>query len=263
MTRLTVSIVIYRSEQSPLTATLESLKNATAKLHNSTVTTWIIHNESGQHHEWLTALSETYSASLITGHGNVGFGRGHNLVLEDVGDYHLILNPDVEMTENALTAALAFMENHPECGLVTPFASWPDGSQQFLCKRFPTLLDLFLRGFAPRMVQSLFKARLDRYEMRDVIGGSAYWDPPIVSGCCMLFRKDVLQRLSGFDPAFFLYFEDFDICLRTAQISRIAYLPDMKIVHHGGHAAKKGWWHIMMFAKSAVTFFNKHGWRLA
>jgi GT2 family glycosyltransferase len=154
------------------------------------------------------------------------------------------------------------MDKHPECGLLVPFVSWQDGSQQYLCKRLPTVFDLFLRGFTPIYVQSWFQDRLYHYEMRDVIGTTTYWDPPMVSGCCMLFRNDVLLRLSGFDPRYFLYYEDSDISLRTSKISRIAYFPEMKIIHHGGHAARKGWRHIFMFARSATTFFNKHGWRL-
>lgn len=262
--QLTISIVTYLPDQSLLTATLQNLKNATSKLHNVTISTYIIDNSpSYTQQKWLNHLAEKYIASLIHGHGNIGFGRGHNSISGDLGDYHLILNPDVELAEDALTAALNFMEINPDCGLVTPFAVWPDGSQQFLCKRLPSVFDLFLRGFAPGFVQTWFQARLNRYEMRDVIGSMTYWDPPIVSGCCMLFRNDVLRQLSGFDPRFFLYFEDFDISLRASQISRIVYLPDMKIVHHGGHAARKGWRHIVMFIRSAAIFFNKHGWRLA
>lgn len=263
MNLITISIVTYLPDQSSLTATLESIKTATSKFHFTKWTTWIVDNSPPKHQPpWLKDLSETYSASFIQGHGNIGFGRGHNLILANIGDYHLILNPDVELAEDALIAALEFMTSNPECGLITPFASWADGSQQFLCKRFPTFFDLFLRGFAPRFVQSWFRTRLYHYEMRDVIGNKTYWDPPIASGCCMMFRKEVLLRLSGFDPSFFLYFEDFDISLRTAQISRIAYFPGIKIVHHGGHAARKGLRHILMFARSAATFFNKHGWRI-
>ena len=68
---------------------------------------------------------------------------------------------------------------------------------------------------------------------------------------------------SGFDSGFFLCFEDFDISLRASRISRIAYFPDTKFIHHGGHAARKGWRHIVMFGRSAATFVNQHGWRSA
>jgi len=199
---------------------------------------------------------------VLTGHGNVGFGRGHNLALaREVGGFHLILNPDVEIAEDALAEALAFMEAHPECGLLTPAARWGDGTRQYLCKRYPSVLDLLLRGFAPGVVKRLFAARLAQYEMRGEMGERMLWDPPIVSGCFMLFRGELWRRLGGFDPGYFLYFEDFDLSLRTAAVSRIAYVPAVRIVHHGGHAARKGWRHVTLFGRSALRFFKTHGWR--
>jgi len=259
---LTISIVTYLPDKPSLSATLETLKNATSILQGTSISIWIIDNSpTNLSTTWLENLGKDYSAVLIHGHGNIGFGRGHNLILENIGDYHLILNPDVELATDALKAALDFMDNHPECGLLTPFVSWPDGAQQFLCKRYPALLDLLLRGFAPEFVCACFRSRLNHYEMRDVTDQTTYWDPPIVSGCCMLFRKDIIQKLAGFDPLFFLYFEDFDISLRTARISRIVYFPKMGIIHCGGHAARKGWQHIVFFVRSAAVFFNKYGWR--
>ena len=86
-------------------------------------------------------------------------------------------------------------------------------------------------------------------------------DVPIVSGCFMFFRRDVLDAVGGFSPDYFLYFEDFDLSLRVSKVARIAYVPAVRIVHHGGDAARKGLKHIWMFTRSAVTFFNTHGWR--
>jgi GT2 family glycosyltransferase len=59
-----------------------------------------------------------------------------------------------------------------------------------------------------------------------------------------------------------LYFEDFDISLRASEITRIAYVPEVRIIHDGGNAAKKGAWHIRQFLRSAVTFYASHGVRL-
>ncbi|MEE9694199.1 glycosyltransferase [Aeromonas hydrophila] len=199
---------------------------------------------------------------LIVAPSNPGFGAGHNNALFTDAKYHLILNPDLEVAPDALKNALEFMERHPECGLLTPFAAWEDGKVQRLCKRYPTVFDLLLRGFAPAFVKNLFQTRLAKYEMADQLNNhDVLWDPPIVSGCFMLFRTDVLQQLRGFDPRFFLYFEDFDLSLRAGEISRVAYVPQVKVVHHGGHASRKGWRHIWMFGRSMVTFFNIHGWR--
>jgi hypothetical protein len=49
--------------------------------------------------------------------------------------------------------------------------------------------------------------------------------------------------------------------VRLDRITRTAYLPAMRAVHHGGGAARKGWRHVAWFARSAARFFGKHGWR--
>ena len=98
--------------------------------------------------------------------------------------------------------------------------------------------------------------------MRDVIGErEPYFDPPIVSGCFMLLRTPVLKQLGGFDPRYFLYFEDFDLSIRAARMTRIAYVPSVRITHLGGQAARKGLKHVRMFITSAYKFYSRHGWR--
>jgi GT2 family glycosyltransferase len=203
-----------------------------------------------------------YRAAVQTGQGNVGYGVGHNMVISrSESQYHLVLNPDVLVAKDCLTEALLFLIAHPEVGLLTPAVINGEGSRQYLCKRYPSVLDLFLRGFAPSFLWKLFQKRLDHYEMRDVIGDEVVWDVPIVSGCFMLFRRSVLRQLGGFSSAYFLYFEDFDISLRTARVARIAYVPKVRITHFGGRAAHKGWRHIGLFLSSLATFYKQHGWR--
>jgi GT2 family glycosyltransferase len=114
----------------------------------------------------------------------------------------------------------------------------------------------------PGSIRKLFAKRLARYEMRDLINDrDVVWDPPIVSGCFMLFRTEVLKRLTGFDPRYFLYFEDYDLSLRTHELARVVYAPAVRVLHHGGGAARKGSAHIRMFAASAFKFFNRFGWK--
>jgi len=199
----------------------------------------------------------------ILGDGsNLGYGAGHNLTISSSdSDFHLVLNPDVEMASDALLLALQFMKANPDCGIVAPAIFDRDGRREYLCKRYPSVLDLLIRGFGPGWLRSLYSRRLSEYEMRDVIGGDIVWNPPIVSGCFMLLRSSVLKKIEGFDLAYFLYFEDFDLSLRAAAICKSAYVPSVKIVHYGGYAARKGGLHIFMFIRSAITFFNRHGWK--
>jgi GT2 family glycosyltransferase len=134
---------------------------------------------------------------------------------------------------------------------------------QYLCKRYPSLWVLFLRGFAPARLRRRFAPALDHYEMRDVIGDRFVPGVPLASGCFMLARTPLLTRVGGFDPRFFMYFEDYDLSLRVGRESQVAYVPRARIVHHGGDASRKGVRHVAWFMRSAWRFFARHGWRFA
>ncbi len=208
--------------------------------------------------------AEAGAIELVRGQGNVGYGRANNLLLGRLdSDYHLVMNPDVELEEGTLAAALAVLAAHPGYGLVAPDAYGDDGRRQFLCKRYPSLWVLFLRGFAGPGLRRRFARALDDYEMRDVIGERLVPGIALASGCFMLLRTALFERLGGFDPRFFLYFEDYDLSLRAGREATVAYVPQARIVHHGGEAARKGWRHVAWFLRSAWRFFATHGWKIA
>jgi GT2 family glycosyltransferase len=262
---LSISMVLYRQDRSTLRKTFSTLAESLALAGVSGARVKLVDN-SPEPPNGLERLASEYQPQIrphITwGHGNIGFGRGHNMAFDDLGYYHLVINPDIELAPDGISAALEFMDSHPDCGLLTPAACDSSGQRQFLAKRHASLFNLMLRGFAPPYLRKRFRNRLEHYEMRDLIGDEVIWDPPLVSGCFMLFRSEVLQRLGGFDPRYFLYFEDFDLSLRAAGTTRIAFVPSVRIIHHGGRAADKGFKHIYLFSRSAITFFNTHGWRL-
>lgn len=269
-TGLSASIVVFNPDETQLRQTLASFgaacEHLRAKIPECSTVLFLVDNGGlGDVHDAIDRLgAQGVACELLTGHGNVGYGRGHNLAIEQArSDFHLVLNPDVDLDADALVAAHAFFRAHADAGLLAPWIGDDTGGQQYLCRRYPTLLDLLARGFFPAVLRkSLFASRLARYEMRDVIDGSSIvWDPPIISGCFMLFRTSVLKRLGGFDPRYFLYFEDYDLSLRSHALARVAYVPASRVVHHGGGAARKGFVHIRMFAVSAFRFFNRFGWR--
>jgi GT2 family glycosyltransferase len=196
-----------------------------------------------------------------------------------------------------------WLDAHEDVGALAPLARDAAGRRVYLCKRYPAIFDLFLRGFAPALMRRIFRGRLDRYEMRDILGAEPPEDVigiPALSGAFMLVkrfaidqtggfdpkfflyfedfdwsvrlnritrtafvlaRRDAVDRTGGFDPRFFLYFEDFDWSVRLNEVARNAYVPSVSIVHHGGGAARKGWRHIAWFIRSGFRFYAKHGWR--
>jgi len=206
------------------------------------------------------ARAQGVTLEVITGHGNVGFGQGHNLAIaRSTDDFHLILNPDVEMAGDAIDAALRYLHVHPEVGAVTPSARGPDGRREYLVKAHPSPGVLFVRGFVPRFLRGFFRKPLDAYELRHLDWEKVQSPVRIASGCFLFCRATALDAVRGFDPAYFLYFEDFDLTLRLSKVTTVAYCPQVRIVHHGGKAASKGLRHIAWFVRSARRFFAAHG----
>ena len=271
---LSVSIVVFRPDLEKLAATLSSLGAAAERARAAgalgRIALWVIDNGGAVG----AGLEDTLAAALppfapwldvevLSGHGNVGYGRGHNLAITHAGTrYHLVLNPDVVLEPDALVEGLRYLESHPEVGLITPLVHGETGARQYLCKRYPTVLVLAIRGFGTASLRRRFRGMLDRYEMRDLPDEAPTSPIPIASGCFMLCRRKPLAAIGGFSPEYFLYFEDFDLSLRFARQAAIAYVPAVRIRHAGGDAAGKGWAHRRMFIRSGVTFFRRHGWRL-
>ncbi|MDC0361913.1 glycosyltransferase family 2 protein [Halioglobus sp.] len=270
--QLSVSIVLHDSCLSLLHRTLSSLSVAAGQAQDSGLlrglTVTLVDNASGAtYREQLAALVDEWPSDGLRlqcewQSTNRGFGRGHNVVIRELdSDYHLVLNPDVELQPDTLQAGLSVLQSHSDIILVSPWAAGSNGEQEFLCKGYPSALALLLRGFAPPAVSRLFRRRLDAYELRDRCSGDAQVEVLIASGCFMLARTAELRAVGGFNEHFFLYFEDFDLSLRLQNKGRLVFDPAVRIVHHGGYAAAKGWRHLRYFVASGIRFFNHHGWR--
>lgn len=269
--RLSVSVVTYAPDLAVLRDTLQSLTRSldaartAGSLAETEVKTDVAVIDNGPAAEWTGRLAEIASrcdARLISGHGNVGYGRGHNIaLLASTAEFHLVLNPDVIVAERAINEALRFMAAHPQVVMLAPEVRGEGGGLQFLCKRYPSILDLALRGFAPAWLKRWFDARLARYEMRDLPLDQPTLGVPILSGSFMFCRREPIAAIGGFADAFFVYFEDFDLSLRASRVGALAFVPQVKVVHFGGNAARKGWRHILLFARGALVFFSRNGWR--
>jgi GT2 family glycosyltransferase len=198
---------------------------------------------------------------IIANQRNVGFGAANNQAIRNSkSDLHLILNPDVELASDALVIAVNHLQQHNDVVAITPFCANANGAREYLCKQYPSVFDLFLRGFAPRWLQRCFTQRLQAYECQALTNGTDVADVPLISGCFMLCRTSALQQAGGFDEGYFLYFEDFALSLALGKTGKLRFLPNCRIVHHGGKAARKGMTHIKYFVRSAWRFFQQHGW---
>ena len=272
-THLSVSIVLHNSDLDMLRSALDSLETSAhvareaGCLHRVSVTLVDNASSAGYRAQLKQMLANWSKNDHFELHcallpANRGFGHGHNAAIESLtSDFHLVLNPDVELEGDTLRAGLLYLAQHEDVVLLSPKVFGREGEQEFLCKRYPSVLVLLLRGFAPKWLQPLFRRHLASYEMRDVCSGDGQVNVAIASGCFMLMRSHALRSVGGFNESFFLYFEDFDLSLRLKKCGRLVFDPAVRILHHGGYAASKGLQHLRYFVTSGILFFNRHGWR--
>lgn len=265
---LAVSVVVYGGSIEVLGETLRSLSTAVMQAVGSgslgSCCLTIVDNRGSFPEAMLgDTIFSGIARRVMRMPSNIGFGAGHNIGLcEQNADYVLVLNPDVRIDSFALERGIRWLEVWPMVAAIAPDVRDGNGLKQYLCRDYPSVFALLLRGFAPAAIRRLFARILNAYELRDrICGDEVVWDPPLISGCFMLIRGAAWRGATGFDPRYFLYFEDYDLCLRLAKFGRLVFLPSVKIVHLGGGAARKGLLHIGMFIRSAFLFFHTHGWR--
>lgn len=149
--KIVISLVTYNPLQNLLEKTLSDLVDAikALKVHfgynavviivdNSPTLTFSLENVVG-------SVLLDIDFVFIKNPKNMGFGEGHNKAIAFFkdSDYHLVLNPDIEFKRDAISNAICFMEKNKCCGLLTPYATWPDGSIQRLCKKNQLFLIFF------------------------------------------------------------------------------------------------------------------------
>lgn len=174
--------------------------------------------------------------TLLTEEINHGFAGANNVAAERArGEFLLLLNPDTVVLDGAIDTLVRFAESRPEARIWGGRTLYGDRSlNPTSCWRRLSLWNLFCRGTGLAGVfpqSALFNSeaygRWDRSTERQV---------DIVTGCFLLIRRADWQTLGGFDPDFFMYGEEADLCLRAAARLGAAprVTPDATIVHYGG-----------------------------
>ncbi len=191
---------------------------------------------------------------LIETNKNSGFGAGHNIVLPMIeSEYHIVINPDIIIKDNAVEKIIDFMDNNKDIGVVSPKICFPDGREQILGKRNPHLKYLV----ASRLRDDKNPSKLLReYAMLDC-DLTKVTDIDVATGCFIVFRTELFKKLGGFDRRFFMYFEDFDIARRANEITRVVYYPGATIYHVWGRESKRNMKLMLIHIKSMFRYFIK------
>jgi N-acetylglucosaminyl-diphospho-decaprenol L-rhamnosyltransferase len=176
-----------------------------------------------------------YPVELVFNSKNVGFGRANNQALPLVrGRYVLLLNTDAFVSEDTFTKTIAFMDEHPDCGVLGVRLVGRDGALQPSCRYRPTVANIFLNKTGLSRWFPSVRAVDDMAWSHDAVR-ECDWVP----GCYYLIRREVLERVGLFDPRFFMYYEEVDHCIRVKQAGwKVYFYPFTKVVHIGGESAK-------------------------
>ncbi|MFS2035086.1 NAD-dependent epimerase/dehydratase family protein [Polaromonas sp. CT11-55] len=240
---ISASLVLFKPDLATLERTLLALQEAgrlARQRYSLQLGLSLVDNSDDQAmHEkiagWLEGFrpkAPDWTLQLVRSPGNIGYGRGNNLAITGTSsDYHIVVNPDLFVDSDALVEALRFMEAHSDVGLLTPAVFGEDGERHYLCKRNPTLLVMFLRSFSPLWLQKKLDFVIHEFEMRDCDYEKPIHPVEYPTGCFMFFRTAPLQKIGGFDPDFFLHYEDADIGRRLLPAARTVYVPAVRVVH--------------------------------
>jgi GT2 family glycosyltransferase len=170
---------------------------------------------------------------------NLGFGAANNLALEVAqGRFIVLLNSDAFLCHDSLRISVQYMKEHGDVGLAGGRLVGRDFSWQPSARMFPSILSDFLviSGLAYKFPKSRFFGRFDRTWADPSQPAEVDWVP----GAFSILRSDVLHKVGNFDPDFFLYSEEVDLCRRIQDAGyRIMYWPDIVVIHIGGESSRQ------------------------
>ena len=206
------------------------------------------------------AISERFpQIKLVASEQNLGFAKANNMAAQDArGDFLLLLNSDTVILDGAIQKAVAFARSRPDADIVGGRTFFENLSlNRTSCHGRPTPWSLFCMGVG---VSSVFRrSRVFNPEglgawQRDTVG-----EVDVVTGCFLLIKRELWDRLNGFDESFFMYGEDTDLCVRARDLGgRCFVCPDARLIHYGGQSEAVRADKMVRPDRAKVQLFEKH-----
>ena len=242
----TVAVIVSYNVAPLLHECLASIAEA-AEAGGITVHVVVIDNASSDHSVEVARANR--NTTVVANTRNVGFGLACNqgiAIARAIGSEHvLFLNPDARLAPDALAALRNALETSPRHAIAGPDLRFPDGRPQPSRRRFPNLATLLVEstplqwrggGIDGSAGWPLIEPVIRRYQCADLadVPGTVDW----ISGACLLIRVTALAAVGGFDPAFFLYFEETDLAHRLRKSGwTCTYTPEARVFHHRSQSA--------------------------
>ncbi len=170
---------------------------------------------------------------------NIGFAAAANVGMSRTSaEFILFLNSDTLLIEGEIVKMLGYMEENKDVGICGPQLVYPDMRPQRSFAYTPVLLfEIIPRSFLEFVFQKKYPAkRSTLYALHAAL------EVDSLIGAAIMVRKEVLERLGGFDERFFFFLEETDVCVRARHNGqKVMFFPGTKVIHHQGKTVGKNW----------------------
>ena len=248
-------IIVHYKARDELFDLLSSIKNSKSHTNYEAI---IVDNDEKKsigidflrHFNWV---------KYVSSEGNIGFGAGNNLGVKHAkGKFLFFLNPDTKVFQNTINNLVNFLLKNKKFGVISPIlldvnlAPYPlQGTLELTPTRAIFALSFINKIFPNNPISRKFW--LSTWNRKKTI------ETDVVPGTAMMIRKDIFEKIGGFDDRFFLFFEENDVCRRVKNSGfKVGILPNAKIVHFWGRSTKKRKDTEKIFSKSRFLYFKKH-----
>jgi len=171
---------------------------------------------------------------IVRNSENFGFAKGYNMALKEVNEpYLVLLNSDVEVTKNWLNSILEVFENEPKTVALQPKILDYKNKEYF---EYAGAAGGFIDKYAFPFCRGRIFSTIEKDEKQYDTAEKIFW----ASGACLFIRKEIFEKLDGFDEDFFAHQEEIDLCWRIYnEHLNIKYIPDSVVYHVGGATLKE------------------------
>lgn len=206
-------------------------------------------------------LRDLPNVRIVEQRDNLGYGKGNNEAAKLArGTYILIINPDNVLPRDGVARMLEALESDPDAGVVGPALVYPDGTTRPSARTFPSPVDLFRKRVFPMAWHKEYEEERKRQCSAPAV------DIDWLVGACLLLRRDLYEKLGGFDERFFLFFEDIDLCRRIHGMGKkVIYLSSLAVLDRKGRLSGSSIFSLFtrkttrIHLASALKYFAKWG----
>lgn len=248
MSKVSTVVVSYNSE-----STIEACLNSLTE-EEGINQIFVVDNIST---DKTVSLVKTFSnVKVIKSERNLGFGAANNLGAKNTkGDYLLFLNPDARVEQGSVAKLAEYLDRNKETAVVGPKLQNNDGSLQREMAYFPTLFSQILILLRLHRLSFFSKFVYPDFDYNKT------QEAEHLMGAALMIRRKIFEEVEGFDPNFFLWFEETDLLKRIKDREyKIVYLSDAVVTHLVGQSTKKIPWFRKqtIWNKSLLYYFSKH-----